>query len=62
MDPADFVVQFDPTVSSLIETVKENLLQGQTEKMEIKPEIHKLNVYGSLWCCFFSLSIVLSVS
>jgi len=46
MDAADFSVQFDPTVSSLIETIKENLLQGQTEKMEIKSEIYQLNIYG----------------
>ena len=61
MDVTDFMVRFDPTGSSLIETIKENLLQGQTQKMEIKPEIHSLNVYGSLWCRFFSLSIILSV-
>ena len=61
MDAADFVVQFDPTISSLIETIKENLLQGQTEKMEIKPEIYKLNVYGSICDRFSSLSIILSV-
>ena len=61
MDATDFMVRFDPTVSSLIETIKENLLQCQTQKMEIKPEIHNLNVYGSLWCRFFSLSVILSV-
>jgi len=61
MDAADFVVQFDPMVSSLIGTIRENLLQGQTEKMEIKLELYKLNVYGSLWCHFFSFSIILSV-
>jgi len=48
MDAVDFAVQFDPTVSSLIKTIEENLLQGETEKMSIRPEIYKLNVYGSL--------------
>ena len=48
MDAANFAVQFDPTVSSLMKIVEENLLQGETEKMSIKPEIYKLNVYGSL--------------
>ena len=61
MDPTDFVARFDPTVSSLIDILRENLLQGQAERMEIKPEIHKLNVYGSLWCRFSPLSIILSV-
>jgi len=60
MDTVDFAAQFDPTVSSLTETIRENLLQGQAEKMEIKPEIYKLNIYGRFCHCFFS-SIILSV-
>ena len=50
MDAANFAVHFDPILSGLIKTVEENLLQGQTEKMSIRPEIYKLNVYGSLSC------------
>ena len=48
MDNTDFAVQFDPTLSGLIKTIEENLLQGQMEKMSIRPEVYKLNVYGSL--------------
>ena len=48
MDSADFAVQFYPTASGLIKTIEGSLLQGQTEKMLIKPEIYKLNVYGRL--------------
>jgi len=48
MDAADFAVQFDPTASSLIKTIEGSLLQAQTEKMSIRPEIYKLNVYGDL--------------
>ena len=48
MDAADFAVQFDPTISSLVKTIEGSLLQGQTEKMSIRPEIYKLNIYGSL--------------
>ena len=47
MDAADFAVQFDPTISNLIKTIEESLLQGQTEKMSIRPEVYKLNVYGT---------------
>ena len=48
MDPVDFAVQFNPTLSGLIRTIEENLLQVQMEKNSIRPEIYKLNVYGSL--------------
>ena len=48
MDPIDFSVQFNPTLSGLIKTIEENLLQGQIEKNSVRPEIYKLNVYGSL--------------
>ena len=48
MDAADFSAQFDPTASGLIKTIEESLLQGQTsESMSIRPEIYKLNIYGS---------------
>ena len=46
MDTTGFAAQFDPTHSSLIKTIEGNLLQGQKEKMSIRPEIYKLNVYG----------------
>jgi len=49
MDITDFAVQFDPTVSGLVKIIEGNLLQGQTDKMSIRPEIYKLNVYGSLF-------------
>lgn len=50
MDAAGFAVQFDPTAFGLIKTIEEGLLQGRTQKMRIRPEIYKLNVYGSLSC------------
>ena len=61
MDATDFAVQFDPIVSSLMKIVEENLLQGETEKMSIRPEIYKLNIYGDLQRRF-SLSTFLSIS
>ena len=60
MDASHFSAQFDPTVSSLTRTIEENLLQGETEKMSIRPEIYKLNVYGNLRRRF-SLSTFLSI-
>ena len=48
MDAADFSVQFDPIVSGLIGTIEGSFLQGQTRKMSIRPELYKLNVYGSV--------------
>ena len=46
MDTTGFSAQFDPTLFGLIKTIEGNLLQGQKEKMSIRPEIYKLNVYG----------------
>lgn len=57
MDATDFAVQFDPILSGLTKTIEENFLQGRKEEMLIRPEIHKLNVYGSLSCRFSSLLI-----
>ena len=48
MDAADFSVQFDPIIPGLIGTVEGSFLQGQTERMSIRPELYKLNVYGSV--------------
>ena len=48
MDTTGFAAQFDPTLSSLIKIIEGSLLQGQKEKMSIRSEIYKLNVYGSL--------------
>ena len=48
MDTADFAAQFDPTMSGLIRTIEENLLRGETEKMSIRSEIYKLNVYSDV--------------
>ena len=50
MDAIDFSVQFNPALSGLTKTIQEGLLQGQAEKMSIRSEIYKLNVYGSLSC------------
>ena len=47
MDASNFAVQLDLAASGLIRTVEEQLLQGDTEKMRIRAELYKLNVYGS---------------
>ena len=49
MDAADFAVKFDPVASGLIRTIEDKLLQGETEKMRIKAEQYKLNVYGNAY-------------
>ena len=47
MDASNFAVQFDPAASGLLKTIENQLLQGDTEKMRIKAELYKLNIYGN---------------
>ena len=49
MDSSNLSVQFDLAGSGLIRTVEDQLLQGETEKMRIRAELYKLNVYGDLF-------------
>ena len=46
MDPADFAITLDPAGFGLTRTIEDQLLQGETEKMRIKAQLHQLNVYG----------------
>lgn len=50
MDATNFAVQFDPTLSGLTETIEQNLLRENSGEVSIKPEIYKLNLYGSIFC------------
>ena len=47
MDASNFAVQLDLAGSGLIRTIEDQLLQGETEKMHIRPELYKLNVYSN---------------
>jgi hypothetical protein len=49
MDTSNFSIQFDPGASGLIQIIEDQLLQGETEKMHIKAELYKLNVYGNIY-------------
>ena len=48
MDPSNFSVQFDPVRTGLIKTIEGRLLHGDKEKMYLRAEVHRLNVYGDL--------------
>ena len=48
MDISDFAIQLDLVGSGIIRTLEDRLLQGETEKMCIRAELYKLNVYGDL--------------
>lgn len=47
MDVSNFATQLDLAASCLISTIKGYLLQGETEKMHIRAELSKLNIYGN---------------
>ena len=47
MDASDFVAQLDLTGSGLVRIVEDQLLQSETEKMHIRAQLYKLNVYGN---------------
>jgi hypothetical protein len=46
MDGSDFAVQLDLVSSGIMRTLEDQLLQGETEKMYIRAELYKLNIYG----------------
>ena len=48
MDASNFAMQLDPAGSGLIRDIENQLLQGDTEKMYIRAELYKLNVYGTV--------------
>ena len=47
MDASNFSVQLDLASSGLMRTIEDQLLQSETEKMYIRAELRKLNVYGN---------------
>ena len=51
MNVSDFSVQLDLENSGIMESLEDQLLQGETEKMCIRAELYKLNVYGE-WRIF----------
>ncbi|KAF9648980.1 hypothetical protein BDM02DRAFT_3269016 [Thelephora ganbajun] len=46
MDASNFSVQLDLAGSGLMTTIEDQLLQGEAEKMRIRAELYKLNVYN----------------
>jgi len=52
MDASNFSVQLDLGSSGLMGTIEDQLLRGESQKMYIRPEPYKLNVYGNYrsWC------------
>ena len=47
MDASNFAIQLDLAASGLIHAIEDQLLQGEMEKMRIRAELYKLNVYGN---------------
>ena len=47
MDASNFAIQLDLAASGLIHAIEDRLLQGEMEKMRIRAELYKLNVYGN---------------
>jgi len=46
MDASDFAIQLDLVSPGILRTLEDQLLEGETEKMCIRAELYKLNVYG----------------
>lgn len=58
MDLECFALLLDPIQTDLIKTVHGYLLEGAPSTIKMKPELYKLNVYGSHAFFYFNLSLV----